>query len=76
MKCERCGFIPNPGDQICMICGAKLSVKNAVMPGLEKVSIEKNSKSKNTKLIILLVGGIILLAVIVFVIIKFLILKR
>lgn len=75
MKCDNCGFIPNPGDTICMKCGARLSSKNAIVPGLEKIE-ETYKKSNNTKLIVGIILGIVLLALIVFVVIKFLILKR
>lgn len=75
MKCEQCGFIPNPGDQVCINCGAKLSIKNAVMPGVETINIEKN-KNNNKKIIPLLVSIIIVLSIIIFVIVKFLVLKR
>lgn len=75
MKCEQCGFIPNPGDQVCINCGAKLSIKNAVMPGVETINIEKNMNN-NKKIIPLLVSIIIVLSIIIFVIVKFLVLKR
>ena len=32
MKCEKCGATPNPGDQVCMNCGANLSFENAIVP--------------------------------------------
>ena len=74
MKCEKCGFVPNPGDQICINCGAKLSLKNAVIPEVEKVEFE--SEKKDYKKLILVVSGIIILAIILIVlIIKFLVLK-
>lgn len=75
MKCDNCGFIPNPGDQICINCGAKLSLANAVVPGIEKVKNEPIEKNNITRLIIIISLGILLLAVIVFLIIKYLVLK-
>lgn len=74
MKCDNCGFITNPGDQKCIKCGAKIDPMNVVMPGIEKIDL-KTGKNKNTKLIFIIVGSIILLALIVFLVIKFLILK-
>lgn len=72
MKCEKCGFTPNPGDQICMKCGSKLSFKNAVMPGLEEIELgtTKNNKPK----IGIYITGILFVIIIIFVII-FLVLK-
>lgn len=48
MKCEKCGFTPNPGDTICINCGAKLSDVNAIVSGLEKIQMsdDKNSEKK------------------------------
>lgn len=74
MKCEKCGFIPNPGDQICIKCGAKLSLVNAVMPEIEEVSIEQE-KRVNKKFIIGVIAGIVILILIVFLIIKLIVLK-
>ena len=73
MKCEKCGFIPNPGDQVCMNCGAKLSLLNAVVPEVEEVRVEE--KKDNKKVIIFTVIGVLVLIVIIFLIVKFLILK-
>ncbi len=73
MKCDKCGFVPNPGDQICMNCGAKLSLLNAVLPDVEEVKIE--TKKNNKKIIIISVIGIVALIIIIFLIIKFLVLK-
>ena len=74
MKCDKCGFVPNPGDQICINCGAKLSLKNVVIPEVEKVEAEE--EKKDYKKLVLIVSGIIILAIILIVlIIKFLVLK-
>ena len=74
MKCDKCGFIPNPGDQICINCGAKLSTINAVVTEIgEEVKLEE--KKDNKKLIFIIIGGIIILIIIIFLIIKFLVLK-
>lgn len=74
MKCEKCGFIPNPGDQVCINCGTKLSVINVVVPEVEKIKIEDNKKH-NIIFIILLALGIIMVIIVLFLIIKFLVLK-
>ena len=57
MKCEKCGFIPNPGDQICINCGAKLSLTNADVPEIEE--IKEPVKKNNKKYIIGIILGII-----------------
>ena len=70
MKCENCGFMANPGDQVCMNCGAKLSLYAS-----EENSSLKNNKKNNSLFVLLLVGGIILAIVLVVLFIKFVILK-
>ena len=72
MKCDKCGFKPNPGDQICMNCGAKLSLVNVVVPEVEKVEVEPVRNTK--KIVIISVVGVLLLIILVFVIVRFLIL--
>lgn len=74
MKCDKCGFIPNPGDQVCINCGAKLSLINAVVPELETVNVPDEKKS-NKKLVIGAIIGIVVLIVAVFLIIKFVVMK-
>lgn len=44
MKCDKCGFNVNVGDQICINCGQKLSVKNAIIPEIDKVQTEVVNK--------------------------------
>ncbi len=61
MKCANCGFTPNPGDQICMNCGAKLSLYTP-----EEIKPEVvETKKKDQKFLIFLIGGIILGIIIV-----------
>ena len=72
MKCEKCGFIPNPGDQVCINCGAKLSVKNAVMQGLETVEVEKENKKSNKNIIFLIIGIVFILIIIFLLLWRFL----
>ncbi len=73
MKCEHCGFIPNPGDQICMNCGAKLPAINAVVPEVEKV-ISHEEKKDNKKNIILTILSILFAVAVIFLFIKFVVL--
>lgn len=63
MKCDKCGYDVNPGDRICLNCGAKLSNNNAVMPEVEKVNIEEKKDKKN--FIILIVLGVIIVIIFV-----------
>ena len=45
MKCDNCGYKVNPGDQICINCGAKLSLNNTYMPEVgENYPKEENNK--------------------------------
>lgn len=74
MKCEKCGFIPNPGDTVCINCGAKISMMNAIVPEVETLQVEEVKKD-NKKFIIGIVVGIVLLILIIFLIIKFAVLK-
>ena len=74
MKCEKCGYAVNPGDQICINCGAKLSLNNLIMPEVENIPIESEKKD-NKKIIIITIGAIVIAIVIIFLIIKFLVLK-
>ena len=71
MKCEKCGFVPNPGDQVCINCGAKLSVINAVVPDVEETLEKKPEKtSDNKKLIIGTILGVVVFVIAVFVVVK------
>jgi uncharacterized membrane protein YvbJ len=74
MRCEKCGYVPNPGDQICINCGAKLSLDNAIVPEVEIQTQEENIKD-NKKFIIIISLGILALIIVVFLIIKFFVLK-
>lgn len=76
MKCDKCGFTPNIGDQICMNCGAKLSIENSSMPGVDafKNTYQKTEKKKNIKIITLTILGIIIFTIITFLIIKYIVL--
>ncbi len=67
MKCDKCGATTNPGDQICINCGAKLSIENMIMPEVEKVNNIPNKKeiSKETLYIVIAVLGVISLVCIV-----------
>ncbi len=69
MKCDKCGFEVNPGDQICINCGSKLSEVNMVYPNLEtekKSKKIKNVKKRNTILFYIL--SVILLLIILLII--------
>ncbi len=61
MKCEKCGATPNPGDQVCINCGAKLSLDNAVVSRVESIPVEEKKSRKP----LYIIGGIILVIVII-----------
>ena len=69
MKCDKCGFIPNPGDQVCINCGAKLSTVNAYVPEIEK-TLEPNPKKEDRKVLIYSIASILIAIVIIVLIIK------
>lgn len=71
MKCENCGFVINPGDQKCIKCGAKINPMNVVMPGVDIIENNLKNNKLNSKLFIITIVGIIVLAILVFIIIKF-----
>ena len=70
MKCDKCGFNINPGDQVCMNCGAKLSLY--VEP--ENSSLKNDKKSKY-KYLALIIGGILLIVFFVVILVIFLIIR-
>lgn len=78
MKCEKCGFQTNPGDQICINCGAELGINNILIPevdytftNLENKKTEKESSKKFiTTCIIGVIIFIIVIISIIFVVIK------
>lgn len=75
MKCDKCGFTPNLGDQVCMNCGAKLSSDNALILGVDAFKLEEEKVKKNNILIVIFtVLGIIIISIIIFLVIKFTIL--
>ncbi len=74
MKCDNCGFTPNPGDQICINCGAKLSIINAVVPEVDVIE-SKNDTKNNKKIIIISIIGVLLFIIVVFIIIRIFVLK-
>lgn len=76
MKCEKCGFEPFEGDQVCINCGAKLSINVVNNNDIKdnKVIIEENNKNKRA--IYITIGAIIVLIIVVFLVINFLIIKR
>ncbi len=61
MKCDKCGATPNPGDQVCINCGAKLSLDNAIVRNVESVPAQTKKSHKS----LYLIGGIILVIVII-----------
>ena len=63
MKCEKCGFTPNPGDTVCINCGNKLNVENAVMPGIESIVKNLAPDKKGIKPVYILVIVLAVLAV-------------
>lgn len=73
MKCDNCGFDTNPGDQICINCGAKLSVANQMMPKVEENPTKEEKKQYN-KAFIYTIIGIVVSIIIIFLIIKYVIL--
>lgn len=70
MKCDNCGSLVNPGDQVCINCGAKLSSTNAYIPEVGETITKNEEPKKDNKLFIL---GVILVVVIVLIIIFFII---
>lgn len=76
MKCKNCGFEVNPGDQICMNCGAKLSVENTVLPEVEKIPKPTKNCKNNIPTIILITIVILIIIIAVFLIIKYWVLER
>lgn len=80
MKCDKCGFETNPGDQICINCGSKLSlnnISNDVYKHVDSVKKEEStSKSGDNKKIIIFTSiAILATALVVFVVLKFIVLR-
>ncbi len=72
MTCDKCGFKTNPGDQICINCGAELSLNNIVVPNVdltitmpEQKETEKNDRKKFITICIIGVVAVILLVAII-----------
>lgn len=72
MKCEKCGFECNPGDQICINCGNKLPLTNiATVAEIENMNSaissntvveEKKTGNKKVLFIVLICVGLLLIA--------------
>lgn len=80
MKCDKCGFETNPGDQICINCGSKLSlnnISNDVYKHVDSVKKEESTSKNgdNKKIIIFTSIGILATALVVFVVLKFIVLR-
>lgn len=79
MKCDKCGFTTNPGDQVCINCGSKLSLSNLVSDGYKEVNTiintESEKKTINKKIIIFTSIGVLILILVVVLILKFLVLR-
>ena len=73
MKCDKCGYQVNPGDQVCINCGAPLSSENAIIPEVDGVYMTKSEKKNRTWLIFVILG-VILFIVIVFLLVRFFVL--
>ena len=74
MKCDKCGYKVNPGDQVCINCGAPLSQLNAIIQevdGVYKPVEEKTSK----KWVLFIILGVLLFIVVVFLIVYFFVLR-
>ena len=75
MKCEKCGYTPNPGDQICINCGAKLSISSTLIPEVDiPKEEEKPKKDKKHLILIFTILGIIISIIVIFIVIKYLVL--
>ena len=68
MKCDKCGFNTNPGDQICINCGAKLNLNNYSPEIVQKT--EEIVKKDNKKVLIISIISVILGILFVFFFIK------
>ena len=75
MKCSKCGGEIYPGDQICMHCGAKLSIDNVVSSVVEEVINETKPKKANKWFVLLIILGVLILIIIIVLVIKFLVLR-
>lgn len=74
MTCEKCGSKTNPGDQICMNCGAELSLNNVIVPNVDLTITMEESKDPNKKeqkkfLIYCTIGVIALILLVVIIVI-------
>ena len=76
MKCNKCGGEIHPGDQICMTCGAKLSLDNTIMPEVDNINnVSSKPSSGNKKKILIIISSILIIIIITIFIVKFLILR-
>lgn len=73
MKCDKCGFSTNLGDQICINCGATLSLDHALSKVDQRMSIPEEKSSKKIRIFSIL--GVLLGVLIAFLIV-FLVMKR
>lgn len=71
MTCEKCGSKTNPGDQVCMNCGAELSLNNLVVPNVDlTISMEKEKEqNKQNKFWIYCTIGVVVLILLVVIIV-------
>ncbi len=58
MKCEHCGYITHPGDQVCINCGENLSLLHSMMPGIDeqKKQEKKLETKKNVRFLFISIG--------------------
>lgn len=72
MKCDKCGFIANEGDRVCINCGAELRVQGD--NGLSLKKIEYNDKTKkNFRIVYYIIGTLLFILVVVLLTYHFLI---
>ena len=77
MKCDNCGFQANPGDQICLNCGSKLSL--AAIQSVDDIArlnekTEEPVKKKVNPLPFIILGVVAFIVLIILVV--FLLFKR
>lgn len=77
MKCENCGFTPNPGDQVCINCGAKLKVATIQsINDIEKLSYVPEKEVKSNKKVWLIALITTLVIILIAIIIGIILIKR
>ncbi len=69
MKCDKCGYVTHPGDQVCINCGAKLSLAHSIIPednlGIRKKEEEKTLNEKDYRFLIVCILGVVIVILLV-----------